>query len=589
MGMMTSMGRVLEDEPSAEFSSFIDILRYRARHEPQGCPFSFLGGSNQQQTTLTYAELDRGARAVAAWLQRAGLTGERVLLLYPPGFDFIVSLFGCLYAGAIAVPAYPPNPVQITRTVPRLLAIIDDAKPAIALCPREFAETMGTLSATWKQIGEVRWLQLPDLALEPAEDWKPAEMCPPDLALLQYTSGSTAAPKGVMITHSNLVHNCMEIQQRLNVSRETSAVLWLPPFHDMGLIGGLFQPVYTGATVHLMSPLAFLQRPIRWLQAISTLRAPISGGPNFGYELCVRRIGADEKKTLDLSCWKTAFSGAEPVQWRTLQRFADAFRDCGFRPEAFTACYGLAEATLMVSGGDQAGLPRVLSLNRTELEAHRVVQSDTGEAPDLSTVVSCGPVGENVVIVSPESSTGCHQNQVGEIWVSGASVAAGYWKRPGETQHTFNAFRADTGEGPFLRTGDLGFKEDGELFVTGRLKDLIIIAGRNHYPGDIEITVEQSHSSIRKGCSAAFTILVDEEERLVVTAELDRRSTAHAELDHSEVKRAIRRAVAETHDLQVHVLAFVRSGGVPKTSSGKIQRRACREAFVRGELDLIGS
>jgi acyl-CoA synthetase (AMP-forming)/AMP-acid ligase II len=405
--------------------------------------------------------------------------------------------------------------------------------------------------------------------------------------LLQYTSGSTAVPKGVMITHANLLHNCEEMQCRLKLGPAICGMSWLPPFHDMGLIGCVFQPIYAGFTAHLMSPLTFLQRPIRWLQAISTLRAYVSGGPNFAYDFCARRITTDEKKNLDLSCLKILFTGAEPVHSQTLERFSDAFRDCGFQSDAFYPCYGLAEATLMVSAGRETGAPRVLSLDRTALEANRVVLKDESGARDLCTVVGCGQAGENVAIVSPESSAGCAKDLVGEIWVSGASVAKGYWNRPGETQLTFEAYRADTGMGPFLRTGDLGFKQDGELFVTGRLKDLIIIAGRNHYPNDIETTVEESHPSIRPGCCAAFTVVVDEQERLVIAVELDRRP-AGSGTNPVEVTRAITRAIAEVHDVQIHAIAVLKAGGIPKTSSGKIQRRACQAAFIRGELNLMG-
>jgi acyl-CoA synthetase (AMP-forming)/AMP-acid ligase II len=317
----------------------------------------------------------------------------------------------------------------------------------------------------------------------------------------------------------------------------------------------------------------------------------VSGGPNFAYDLCVDRISAEDKKTLDLSCWRVAFSGAEPVQWRTLERFAEAFRECGFQGEAFYPSYGLAEATLMVSAGRETSGPRALSLDRTALEANRVVLADdAAERNDrnVCTVVGCGDVGDNVAIVSPETSTGCAEREVGEIWVRSASTGQGYWNRSDETLHTFNAYRADTGDGPYLRTGDLGFKADGELFVTGRLKDLIIIAGRNHYPNDIEITVEGCHPSIRSGCCAAFSIVVDEAERLVVAAELERRPAAECITGRTDVNPAIRRAIAEVHDLQVHAVVLLKPGSLPKTSSGKIQRRACRQAFIRSELNLIG-
>jgi acyl-CoA synthetase (AMP-forming)/AMP-acid ligase II len=572
--------------PAADFSSFAAIVRRRRNETPAAVPFTYQSGSEPRQS-LTYAQLDHRARSIAAWLQGQGLSGERVLVVYPSGLDFIAALFGCLYAGTVPIPAYPPHPAQLARTVPRLLAIIDDAMPAVALAPAESVDTLKRLTATAEGTRQLAWSQLPEDSRDLADQWKQPEVRPSDLALLQYTSGSTSVPKGVMLTHKNLLQNSRQIGRAFKVGQDACGVSWLPPFHDMGLIGCVFHPVYSGITAHLMSPLAFLQRPLRWLQAISSLRAEVSGGPNFAYDFCVRRISDDDKKHLDLSCWKTAFNGAEPVQWKTLERFADAFRECGFRSDAFYPCYGLAEATLMVSAVRETASPRVLSLKRSSLEDNRVDCADESNGKDVCTVMSCGRAAENVAIVSPESLIGCAEREIGEIWVSGASVALGYWKRPEETKEAFAAYRADTGEGPFFRTGDLGFQADGELFVTGRLKDLIIIAGRNHYPNDIEITVEASHPSIRSGCCAAFSVTVDEEERLVVAAEIDRRPASGA-ADRGEVTLSITRAIAEVHEVQVHAVALLKPGSIPKTSSGKIQRKACKTAFVRSELNSIG-
>jgi acyl-CoA synthetase (AMP-forming)/AMP-acid ligase II len=339
--------------------------------------------------------------------------------------------------------------------------------------------------------------------------------------------------------------------------------------------------------MHLMSPLMFLQRPVRWLQAISSLRAEISCGPNFAYDFCARKISAEQKKNLDLSCWKTALNGAEAVQWATLERFADAFKECGFRIDAFQPCYGLAETTLMVSGAREADSPRVLCLERTALETNRVLIAAASNSQDSCMAVSCGKPVENVTVVSADSFTGCAPDQVGEIWVSGGSVAKGYWNRPLETQQTFDAYRADNGDGPYLRTGDLGFIANGELYITGRLKDLIIIAGRNHYPSDIELTVEESHPSIRRSCCAAFSVVKDDEERLVIAVELDRRPTGGT-ADRAEVTRAITRAVADVHELPVDTVVVLKPGTIPKTSSGKIQRGECRMAFIRGEFNGAG-
>lgn len=571
--------------PAADLSSFVGVTRHRCFETPEVAPFSFLSGAEQNQI-MTYRQLDRSARSLGAWLQKRGFEGDRVLVMYPSGPAFIKAIFGCFYAGAVPVPVYPPHLALVSRTFPRLLAIIKDATPRIAFAPPEFTTALARLGGGSEQIQSSIWTQLPDDSDNLADEWRSTHIMPSDIALLQYTSGSTAAPKGVMVTHANLLDNAKRIQDAFGIRQQVRGVSWLPPFHDMGLIGGVFQPVYSGFSVHLMSPLTFLQRPLRWLQAISILGASISGGPNFAYELCVQKISDENKKSLDLSCWKVAFNGSEPVQSRSLERFAEAFRECGFRSDSFRPCYGLAEATLMVSAARESSPVRLLSLDRGSLEANRVVCADETHSRDLCTVVSCGRADEDVVIVSPESLTACPDGKIGEIWFAGGSVAKGYWNRPAETQHTFDAYRADNGDGPFLRTGDLGFKWRGELFVTGRLKDLIIIAGRNHYPHDIEMTVEQSHASIRPGCCVAFSIAVDGEERLIVAAELHRKPPD--ETERREITRTILRDVSEVHGLQVHSVALLKSGRIPKTSSGKTQRLECRRAFTRGELTMVG-
>lgn len=442
------------------------------------------------------------------------------------------------------------------------------------------------------------------------------------LAFLQYTSGSTGTPKGVMLTHSNLLHNSALIHRCFEHTPHSQGVIWLPPYHDMGLIGGILQPLYGGFPVTLMSPLVFLQRPFVWLQTISQTRATTSGVPNFAYDFCVRKITPEQRAILDLSSWEVAFCGAEPVRADTLDRFTVTFKSCGFRREAFYLCYGLAEATLMVSGGLKAALPTIYTVQGPALKRNRVVMASAEDA-DVWKLIGCGqsPPDQKVVIVDPESLIQCPPAQVGEIWISGPGVASGYWNRPEETKQTFGAYLADTGEGPFLRTGDLGFLKDGELFVTGRLKDLIIIGGRNHYPQDIERTVEQSHPSLRPGCCVAFSIDVEGEEQLVVAAEVERHyqptyrqptnkrkdsveqnrlpdrngveigQSSKLEdrllLDVDAVVRAIRQAVAEQHELQVYTVVLLKINSIPKTSSGKIQRQACRTEFLTNSLSML--
>jgi acyl-CoA synthetase (AMP-forming)/AMP-acid ligase II len=549
---------------------------------------------------LTFASLDAQARAIGALLQSYAATGERALLLYPAGLEFVAAFFGCLYAGTIAVPLPPPNPAQPLRTLPRLRTIVSDAQPSVVLTTSSILSKMREVFAQAPELQTLRWLTTDQPASGLASGWDEPDITGNTLALLQYTSGSTTAPRGVMVSHANLLHNSAHISQALEITADTVSVSWLPMFHDMGLTNGIIQPVYDGGRCILMPPQSFLQRPVRWLQAISRYQAAVSGGPNFAYDLCVRRITPEQRETLDLGNWHAAYNGAEPIRADTLKRFAATFASCGFRPSFMYPCYGLAEATLMVSGGPLKGDPILSSPEVTALEQNRVVETSDPQQ-NIRTLVGCGEAmpDTTIVIVDPESLTSCAPDVVGEIWLSGPTVARGYWNRPEEAECTFAAYLADSGAGPFLRTGDLGFLKDGELFVTGRLKDLIIIDGRNLYPHDIELTVQQSHPALRPGCCAAFSVDGDE-ERLVVAAEVERcyqpkrhqpdgepRSHPNGRqlLDSTAIVRDIRRAVAEEHDVRVHAVVLMRAGSIPKTPSGKLQRRACQANFLNGTLD----
>jgi acyl-CoA synthetase (AMP-forming)/AMP-acid ligase II/acyl carrier protein len=569
-------------------SNLVALLKRRAVGRPSA-GFTFLAQGEAESANLTYAELDAQARALAALLRHEVPPGERALLLYPPGLEFIAAFFGCLYAGVVAVPAYPPR--LHDRTQVRLRAIARDAAPRVVLSTAAIRaavldgqETGGRLLASLPELQSARWIATDDPGIEPAA----AELAEPAadaLAFLQYTSGSTATPKGVMVTHANLLHNERMIGAAFEQDRESVVVGWLPLYHDMGLIGNVLQPLSTGARCVLLPPVAFLQKPLRWLAAIDRYRGTTSGGPNFAYDLCVRRIGAEERQGLDLSSWRVAFNGAEPVRAATLDRFAEAFVSCGFRRQAFYPCYGLAEATLFVAGGVHGVEPRVKTVASAALERHEVLPVEAGSREGRS-FVGCGRgwSGQRVVIADLAAGTECPPGRVGEIWVSGPSVARGYWRRPEATERDFQAFLAGTGEGPFLRTGDLGFLADGELFVTGRSKDLIILRGRNHYPQDIELTVEQADPALRSGCGAAFAVEVAGEERLVVVQEVERRLRDGL----AEVAERVRRAVAEEHEAQVHEVVLIRAGSLPKTSSGKVQRHACRAAYAAGELAVVG-
>ncbi|MBV9787774.1 MAG: amino acid adenylation domain-containing protein, partial [Chloroflexi bacterium] len=566
-------------------TTLIELLRSRAALQPNKHAYTFLLDGDLEEAHLTYGELDRRAQAIGALLQGHGATGERVLLLYPPGLDYIAAFFGCLYAGAVAVPAYPPNPARLERTLPRLQGIVGDARPTIALTTTPIMTVADLVAAQAPEFSAVKWYATDTIADDLAAEWRDPAIDGGSLAFLQYTSGSTSTPKGVMLSHGNLLHNLSLIQQGFGTNEESRGVFWLPFYHDMGLIGGLLQPIYCGGTSMLLSPVNFLQRPLRWLQAISRFQATISGGPNFAYDLCVRKITPEQRAQLDLSSWQVAFNGAEPIRADTLNRFAEAFSECGFRREAFYPCYGLAEATLIVAGSMPEVAPVVAAFDASALEHRQAVErADETQARIL---VSSGQPLQSVAIVDPETTIECAPGQVGEIWVSSPSTAQGYWNQPAESERSFDARLAgDHDAGPFLRTGDLGFLHAGELFVTGRIKDLIIIRGRNHYPQDIELTVERSHPALRSGSGAAVAVEVDGEERLVIVQEVERE---HRKADMEAVASAIRQAVSQQHELFVYAVALLRHGSIPKTSSGKIQRHACRAGFLNGTLETIAT
>ncbi|HEY0606501.1 MAG TPA: AMP-binding protein, partial [Herpetosiphonaceae bacterium] len=560
--------------------TLVDLLRYRAHHQPDHQLYTFLGQSAETEAQLTVGALDQQARRIGGQLQQIARPGERVLLLYPPGLDYIAAFFGCLYANMIAVPAYlPPS----NRPAPRLQSIIEDAQPALAITNSATLANLQPQFAYTPQLGALHWLTTDELMPNAEDAWQASGMTSDSLAFLQYTSGSTATPKGVMLSHGNLLHNLGQIYHYFGHSPESRGVIWLPPYHDMGLIGGILQPLYGGFPVTLMSPLAFLQRPLRWLETISRTGGTTSGGPNFAYDLCVRKTTPEQRAALDLSSWTVAFTGAEPVRAETLERFAATFAECGFRREAFYPCYGLAEATLIVTGVEVAAPPTVRAFDREALTQHRVVATTEG-----AELVGCGApraaFKQQIAIVDPERRRRRAPGEIGEIWVSGPSVAGGYWNRPEETAHTFGAYLAEPDAGPFLRTGDLGFVLNGELFITGRLKDLIIIHGRNYYPHDLEATAEQSHVALQPNGSAAFGVEIGGEERLVIVHEVQRQ---HRSVPIDEVAVAVRRAVAEQHEAQVFAVVLIKPGSLPRTSSGKIQRHLCRAQFMAGSLPVL--
>lgn len=567
---MTGLLHSRTPEPTnrnAEPATLVDVLHWRARSTPDRVAYTYLVDGETTELSLTYGQLDEHARIIAA--QLAAFAGERVLLLHHYGLDYITTFFGCLYAGAIAVTAFPPGS---SRHLKRLHMIARDSGAVAAATNTRIAEAYGSqLRELLPPTGKVLVID----ALEGCapDDWNPPSLSGSNLAFIQYSSGSTTAPKGVMLSHECLRHNCAALAEACALSESSRGVFWLPLYHDMGLICSVVAPLHVGFPVVLMSPLSFLKRPIRWLRTIARSRATFSAAPNFAFDLCTRKITPEECRDLDLSCWRSVLNGAEPIRSETLERFARLVQPAGFPWDAHRPAYGLAEATLMVTA--------VRSGRRHE------TLTATPRSGSMKQYVSCGAVARHhrVVIVDPESRVQLDPGSIGEVWVAGPSVALGYWGRDEETAAVFQAYTAD-GDGPFLRTGDLGFVENGELFITGRRKDLIIIRGANLFPQDVEWTAEDAHPAIRPTCGAAFDVMVGGEEQLGIVYEVDRSVKANEEMLREIIQR-VRQLVTEDHEVTPHVIALVRPGSVPKTSSGKIQRFACREAFLAGSFHIL--
>ena len=560
-------------------SLLLDILNHRAQSQSENNAYIFLQNGEIESASLTYGQLDAQARTIASCLR--AYQGERALLLYPSGLEFITAFLGCLYAGVIAVPIYPPRRNQ---KLSRLLSIVDDAQAALALTTTSILGDINKFEDKDK-LTQLKWIATDNIEVN-NQEFIPKSITPENLAFLQYTSGSTGKPKGVMVSHGNIIHNQQIIYQAFDHSEDSIGVGWLPLFHDMGLIGHVLQPIYAGFASIFISPLAFLQKPIRWLKAISKYRATTSGGPNFAYDLCVNKIQPEELNNLDLSSWNLAYSGSEPIRAETLKQFGNKFSDCGFNYNAFYPCYGMAETTLFATGGDKNQKPVIQGFKTGNLKQNSFSKSENSKLENRM-LVGVGFPHDNtkVIIVNPKSLTRCEEGEVGEIWVSGGSVASGYWNRLEETRETFQACLKYTQESPFLRTGDLGFLHKGELFISGRLKDVIIIKGQNHYPQDIELTVEKAHPALKANCGVAFAVEVEREERLVVIQEVERNYLK--KLDIQEVKRNIAKSVITNHGLQMYRIFLMKPGNIPKTSSGKIQRYICKNMFLDNSWNVI--
>jgi acyl-CoA synthetase (AMP-forming)/AMP-acid ligase II len=563
--------------------SLADVLDRRAAERPDKAAFVFVPERGGVPLQITFAQLRRRARSVAARLAARFARGERAVLLFPPGLDFIVAFFGCSAAGVIAVPLMVPR-----RTAARdsSTAIIADCSPAVAMTSGELLESRPDVADRFVD-ARFRWMTVD--AMDDTETEAVAALPPAgdDIAFLQYTSGSTSTPKGVVVMYRNLLANLEMIRRAMGHTEHSTTVGWVPLYHDMGLMMQVMQPLYVGATSVLMAPTAFMQRPLNWLHMIHRYGAEVSTAPNFAFELCISRFRADQMQGVDLSRWKMAVSGAEPVLADTMARFAETFAAYGFDASSIYPAYGLAEATLLASGGVRGRGVLSRRVSRAALQRDEVLEPP--DAVDGQPVVSCGHslVGEEVAIADPRSCARLPACRVGEIWVSGPNVAAGYWQNRAASAETFEGCLDNNPGQRWLRTGDLGFlDEQGELFIAGRMKDLIIIRGMNHYPQDIERTVQECHPALRLDCGAAFAVAgAADSERLVIVQEVER--TQRRSLDLNEVRKRIVEAVTRQHEISIETIVLIPPATLPKTTSGKIQRGLARKLWLEGALSPL--
>jgi acyl-CoA synthetase (AMP-forming)/AMP-acid ligase II len=568
------------------FTSLVHALQTHALTHPDDIAYLALDERGREAAQLSYAELDRRASALADHLAARAAAGERALLVFPPGVDFLIGFFACQYASLIAVPTMFPRQGRLRDSS---IKIVENCTPRFGLTTGAVAESMRQIHAEIPGAEAIEWLGIDALDLPPPAI--PAGQRPvPDVAtlgLLQYTSGSTSAPKGVMVSHGNLCANVEMISASDELGRHSTRVGWIPLYHDMGLIFIALQSAYVGAKCVLMAPLAFVAQPLSWLRAIARYRADMTIAPNFSYDLCLENYTPERMAGVDLSCLRLALNGAEPVRAQTIEQFATTFAAHGLRPSAPHPTYGMAEATLMISGGVRGGAPRLWRVHRELLQQNRAVTA-TDDAR-AQTLVGCGKVlvGERIAIVEPERCARLPIGGVGEIWVHGPLVAHGYWQAPEATAQTFHGKILGEDGSSWLRTGDLGcFDDTGELYITGRIKDIMIIRGSNYYPQDLELTAEKSHPALRRGYAAAFTYAeADDRELLAITCEVRKDHLDRLDLD--AVVGAVRRGVIHEHDLTVHRVILTEPNTVPKTTSGKIRRQATRERWQTGELKTL--
>ncbi|MDZ7743384.1 MAG: AMP-binding protein [Bacteroidota bacterium] len=583
MDLLNFLNDKIQEEDTLHYS-ITDVLKMRAEKEADKTAYIFLRDGEDDEEIITYRELYEAATSIARSISLKSKEGERALMLYPPGLEFVKALFGCFFAGIIAVPAYPPRK---NRSLNRIKSIVIDSQSSLILTTNQIYEASLKNFTDVDELKNMDWCITEELLMHNDE---PASLKPvsnESIALLQYTSGSTGQPKGVMVSHKNIMRNSEYIRQSFELSRNSVSVSWLPSFHDMGLIDGVLQPVFTGFKGVLLPPVSFLQKPSRWLRAITKYRGTHCGGPNFAFDLCVEKAEEEELDEIDLSSMRTLYNGAEPLRKSTLLSFTEKFSKAGFSRQGFYPCYGMAETTLIISGGYVNEKPKYLSLLKDALENNKVLLADI-DSPESNDHVGVGHpwIDTKIRIVNPDTLLECAGDEVGEVWVAGSIVTKGYWSKPQETEDAFHAYIKETGEGPFLRTGDLGFFHDGELYISGRLKDLIIIRGRNIYPQDLELTAENCHPALRFNCSAAFSVSEDSQEKLYIAAELERTYMRNPNLN--EIADSIRQAIFDEFELDLEGIILLRTASIPKTSSGKIQRKATRKAYLEGNLNIVG-
>jgi acyl-CoA synthetase (AMP-forming)/AMP-acid ligase II len=544
--------------------NIVEILLHHAETAPQRPAYRFFQGSSLIPETLSFADVRQLACALAARLQSQGLTGCTALLVCKQQKHFVVAFYACLLAGVIAVPTAPPRRMSLRG---RLDLLARDADVRVVI-----SDVDDMLSNASEVVGRnAQLIDVRDCLAEGdcetlAASWRMPRLTQDSLAFLQYTSGSTGDPKGVMVGHGNLMQNCAVIQPAMDWNQDTSILTALPLFHDMGLVGGVLESMFIGCVANCMPPAEFVQYPERWLQLISMYGITVSGGPNFMYDLASRVVTDEQIDGCDLGGWRVAFCGAEPIRASTIQRFTDRFSTFGFRPQSFFPCYGMAEATLYISGVAMDSLPKV-------------------DSRDGNAVVGCGRANADteIVIVDAETHQRVADGTIGEIWVRGGSIAQGYWKRPDLSARVFGATIAGEDAPRYLRTGDLGYIKDGDLYVSGRLKDLIILYGKKYAPQDIENTAQNAHPALRVDASIAFGVSDAEKDRLVVVSELQREWLRRSD-EWPEIVSAVRRALSMHHGVNLDELVFIKPGALPRTSSGKVRRADARASYACNAL-----